>query len=218
MDIILYLIQLIQHLYKQNCWLVLFICKYIPLKQWAYDDSKSPAYQKFKIDELPRIISYEQDWKWNDLITYYEQRYGKTIKPTFRRVECDIPDDCSCPVCNAPKPYLTWNDGKKKSQIRCKVCLNLHSPSDDNRFSKTHKLRCPHCSCILEPIKNRKHFIIHKCKNSKCPFYLHNLKKVKKEHISEEKCKYKLHYIYREFTIDFFRMDLNSLPDRKSVV
>lgn len=216
MDIILYLIQLIQHLYKQNCWLVLFICKYIPLKQWAYDDSKSPAYQKFKIDELPRIISYEQDWKWNDLITYYEQRYGKTIKPTFRRVECDISDDCTCPVCNAPKPYLTWNDGKKKSQIRCKVCLNLHSPSDDSRFSKTHKLRCPHCARILEPIKNRKHFIIHKCKNSKCPFYLHNLKKVKKEHLSEEKSKYKLHYIYREFTIDFFRMDLNSLPKNAS--
>lgn len=172
MDIILYLIQLIQHLYKQNCWLVLFICKYIPLKQWAYDDSKSPAYQKFKIDELPRIISYEQDWK--------------------------------------------WNDGKKKSQIRCKVCLNLHSPSDDNHFSKTHKLLCPHCSRILEPIKNRKHFIIHKCKNSKCPFYLHNLKKVKKEHLSEEKSKYKLHYIYREFTIDFFRMDLNSLPKNAS--
>lgn len=216
MDIILYLIQLIQHLYKQNCWLVLFICKYIPLKQWAYDDSKSPEYQKFKIDELPRIISYEQDWKWNDLIPYYEQRYGKTIKPTFRRVECDIPDDCSCPVCNAPKPYLTWNDGKKKSQIRCKVCLNRHSLSDDNRFSKTHKLRCPHCSRILEPIKNRKHFIIHKCKNPKCPFYLHNLKKVKKEHLNGEKGKYKLHYIYREFTIDFFRMDLNSLPKNAS--
>lgn len=216
MDIILYLIQLIQHLYKQNCWLVLFICKYIPLKQWAYDDSKSPAYQKFRIDELPRIISYEQDWKWNDLIPYYEQRYGKTIKPTFRRVECDIPDDCTCPVCNAPKPFLTWNDGKKKSQIRCKVCLNRHSLSDDNRFSKTHKLRCPHCSRILEPIKNRKHFIIHKCKNPKCPFYLHNLKKVKKEHLNKEKGKYKLHYIYREFTIDFFRMDLNSLPKNAS--
>lgn len=216
MDIILYLIQLIQHLYKQNCWLVLFICKYIPLKQWAYDDSKSPKYQKFKIDELPRIFSYEQDWKWNDLIPYYEQRYGKTIKPTFRRVECDIPDDCTCPVCSAPKPYLTWNDGKKKSQIRCKVCLNRHSLSDDNHFSKTHKLRCPHCSRILEPVKNRKHFIIHKCKNPKCPFYLHNLKKVKKEHLNEQKNKYKLHYIYREFTINFFRMDLNSLPKNAS--
>lgn len=216
MDIILYLIQLIQYLYKQNCWLVLFICKYIPLKQWAYDDSKSPAYQKFKIDELPRIISYEQDWKWNDLIPYYEQRYGKTIKPTFRRVECDIPDECTCPTCNAPKPYLTWNDGKKKSQIRCKVCLNLHSPSDDNRFTKTHKLRCPHCSHILEPIKNRKHFIIHKCKNPKCSYYLHNLKKVNKEHLPDDKNKYKLHYIYREFTIDFFRMDLNTLPKNAS--
>ena len=30
------------------------------------------------------------------------------------------------------------------------------------------------------------------------------------------KNKYKLHYIYREFTIDFFRMDLNSLPKNAS--
>ena len=49
MDIILYLIQLIQQLYKQNCWLIQFICKYIPLKKWAFDDSHSPnAYYKKK--------------------------------------------------------------------------------------------------------------------------------------------------------------------------
>ena len=216
MDIILHLIQLIQYQYKIIGQLLNFICKYIPLKQWAFDDSHSPEYQKFKIDELPRIISYEQDWQWDNLISYYEKRYGKTVKPTFRRTECDIPDDCICPTCKAPKPYLSWNDGKKKSQIRCKVCLNLHSPSQDNRFSKTHKLRCPHCSHILEPVKNRKHFIIHKCKNSKCPYYLHNLKKVNIQHLSEEKYKYKLHYIYREFQTDFFKMDLNSLPKNAS--
>lgn len=218
MDIILYLLQLIQYLYQQNCWLINFICKYIPLKQWAFDDSHSPKYQKFKIDELPRIISYEQDWKWNDLIPYYEKRYHKTIKPTFRRTECDIPDDCTCPTCNAPKPYLSWNDGKKKHQIRCKVCLNLHSPSEDNRFSKSSKLRCPHCSNILVPKKNRKHFVIHKCTNPKCPYYLHNLKKVDKKDLAEDygKNKYKLHYIYREFQIDFFKMDLNSLPKNAS--
>lgn len=68
MDIILYLIQLIQHLYKQNCWLVLFIRKYIPLKQWAYDDSHSPKYQKFKINTLPKIICHKQDWQWSDLL------------------------------------------------------------------------------------------------------------------------------------------------------
>ena len=35
-----------------------------------------------------------------------------------------------------------------------------------------------------------------------------------KESLREDhdKNKYKLHYIYREFTVDFFRMDLNSLP------
>ena len=30
------------------------------------------------------------------------------------------------------------------------------------------------------------------------------------------KNKYKLHYIYREFTVDFFAMDLNSLPKNAS--
>ena len=162
MNIILYLLNFIKYQQKIICQILNFICKYIPLKQWAFDDSHSPKYQKFKVDVLPRIISYEQDWKWNDLIPYYETRYGKTIKPMFRRTECDIPDDCTCPVCNAPKPYLSWNDGRKKSQIRCKVCLNLHSPSKDNRFSKSNKLRCPHCSNILVPKKNRKHFVIHK--------------------------------------------------------
>ena len=135
MDIILYLLNLIQELYQQNCWLINFICKYIPLKQWTHDDSHSPKYQKFKIDELPRIDNFKQDWDWNDLISYYKVRYGKVIKPMFRRVECDIPQDCSCPACNAPVLYLSWNAGKKKSQIRCKVCQTHFSPTRDNRFS-----------------------------------------------------------------------------------
>lgn len=44
------------------------------------------------------------------------------------------------------------------------------------------------------------------------------LKKVDREHLDEKhgKSKYKLHYIYREFTIDFFKMDLSSLPKNAS--
>lgn len=70
----------------------------------------------------------------------------------------------------------------------------------------------------LVPKKSRKHFIIHKCVNPKCPYYLKNLKKVDKADLKEDygKNKYKLHYIYREFTLDFFRMDLNSLPKNAS--
>lgn len=216
MDIILYLLQIIQYLYQQNCWLITFICKYIPLKQWAFDDSHSPKYQKFKTDELPRIGYRQDEWDWQILIPYFEHKYHKKIKPITRRKPCSIPEDCKCPSCNAPQPYLYPNNGSG-GQIKCKVCDTTFSPNE-NRFSKQFTLRCPHCGNALVPKKHRKHFILHKCVNPKCPFYLHNLKKVDKEHLEKEygKNEYKLHYLYREFTIDFFRMDLNTLPKNAS--
>ena len=216
MDIILYLLHTIQDLYRQNCWLIQFICRYIPLKQWAFDDSHSPKYQKFKTDELPKIEYHHHEWDWRLLIPYFEFRYNVKIKPIARRKECNIPDDCTCPFCNAPKPYLYRNNGTK-GQILCKVCDTKFSPQE-NRFSKLTSLRCPHCNHSLVHKKDRKHFIVHKCINPKCPYYLHNLKKVDKEllEIEHGKSKHKLHYIYREFTVDFFKMDLNSLPKNAS--
>ena len=77
MDIITYLLSLIQSLYQQNCWLINFICRYVPLKQWAFDDSHSPKYQKFKTDELPLITDFRQDWTYKEFIPYIEERYGK---------------------------------------------------------------------------------------------------------------------------------------------
>ena len=216
MNIILYLLQIIHQLYQQNCWLLNFICRYIPLKQWAFDDSHSPKYQKFKIDELPKIVYNHQDWDWKDLNSYYAWKYGKPVKPINRRKECDIPEDCTCPSCHAPQPYLYRNNGKA-GQLMCKICGVPFAP-DENRFSKALTLKCPHCSHTLTRKKDRKHFIIHKCVNPKCPYYLHNLKKVDKEDLDEDygKNKYKLHYIYREFTMDFFKLDLNSLPTNAS--
>ena len=212
MNIILYLLNIIQYQYKIIGQLFNFICRYIPLKQWAFDDSHSPKYQKLKIDKLPKIISYKQDWDWTDLIGYYEQRYHKTIKPVFRHGECNVSEDLRCFSCNAPFHYLMWNDGKKQTQILCKVCQSRFKPNAESRFSKTHVLKCPHCNHTLVHTKDRKHFVIHKCINPKCPYYLRNLKKVDKADLQKNKYKYKLHYIYREFQIDFFRMDLNSLP------
>lgn len=198
-----------------NRWLILFICRYIPLKQWAHDDSHSPKYQKFKVDKLPKILYYEK-WDYKDYIPYLEWRYGKQIKPVARRKECDIPEECTCPRCNAPKPFLYKNNGAK-GQILCKVCSTAFSP-EENRFTKPFTLRCPYCSRALVRKKERKQFVVHKCVNPKCPYYLHNLRKVDKEDLKEDygKNKYKLHYIYREFTVDFFRMDLNSLPKNAS--
>lgn len=213
-SIILQLLTIIQYQYRQICWLLLFITKYIPLKQWAFDDSHSPKYQKFKTDILPNVIHYETvEYQW--LLEYYKQRYGKVVKPVARRSESDIPEECTCPRCNAPMPYLYKNNGSK-GQLCCKVCATTFSPSE-NRFSKQHTLRCPYCSHSLVPKKNRKHFIIHKCINPKCSYYLHNKTKVPKEELKGyKKNNYKLHYLYREFTVDFFKMDLDTLPKNAS--
>lgn len=207
-SIILYLISIIQEQYKQICYLLLFICKYIPLKQWAFDDSHSPEYQKFKVDKLPTVYT-PATFDYQLYIAYIEHRYGYLIKPVKRRSEADIPKDLVCPRCGAPHDYLYNNNGSK-GQLMCKVCEELFN--SDNIYKHTIELRCPYCGNILVPKKERKCFRIHKCINRKCFYYLANERKLPPGLKSEEKHKYKLHYIYREFTMDFFRMDLHSLP------
>lgn len=119
-------------------------------------------YQKFKIDELPKILPCEV-CHYCDYIPYIQWRYG----PVRRRSVCDISDDCKCPRCNAPKPYL-YKNNDSKGQILCKVCDTRFTP-DESRFYRHTSLRCPHCLNTLVPRKQRKHFIIHKCINPKCP-------------------------------------------------
>lgn len=99
-----------------------------------------------------------------ELIPYFEKRYGKKICPVNRRSECDIPEECCCPRCGAPKPFL-YKNNDSKDQLLCKVCDTRFSP-EDSRFSSV-KLRCPHYGNALVPKKSRKHFIIHKCVNPK---------------------------------------------------
>lgn len=94
-----------------------------------------------------------------------------------------IQDNCTCPRCDAPKPFLYKNNGSK-GQLLCKIC-DARLPPDESRFSPV-KLRCPHCGHTLVPKKERKHFIIHKCVNTKCPYYLYNLKKVDKKDLRED--------------------------------
>jgi len=214
-SIIHYLLIQNQYLLQIISYLCNFICKFIPLKQFIFDDSNSPDYQKFKTDKLPHVLKREI-WHYTDYIPYIKDRYGIDIKPINRRKPCDIPDDMICPCCNAPKPYLYKNNGSK-GQIWCKVCSNKFKP-DESRFKKIFSLRCPYCNHSLFPVKERKHFTVHKCINQKCSYYLKNLKKVKKTDLDEPygKNKYKLHYIYREFNINFFKMDINSLPKNAS--
>ena len=202
-----YLLQIISYLFK-------FICKFIPLKQFAFDDSNSPDYQKFKTDKLPVIKPFEKlDYEF--LIEYYYWRYKKRIKPINRRNGNEIPDSVICPRCGAPHTYIYDNNGGKGEYL-CKVCSLTFDTG--KRVTKKLKLTCPYCGHALVPKKDRKHFTVHKCVNTMCSYYIQNLKKVKKKDLDDPygKNKYKLHYIYREFNFDFFKMDINSLPKNAS--
>lgn len=95
----------------------------------------------------------------------------------------------------------------------CKVC--------DLKFSKKNtdlkplKLLCPYCGRVLSFKKKRKNFNIHKCVNNSCPYYANALKSLSPEDLLEyekDEHKFKLRYIYREFTIDFFKVDLSTMP------
>ena len=211
MDIILYLVSLCQQLYQQNRMLLALLCRYIPLRQWAFDDSHSPKYEKFKTDELPKIIPVpHKDWK--HLTREYQRTHdGKILAPVRRRKDCTIPADTRCPCCNAPADYIYRNNGSK-GQFLCKVCSFLFS-AEKNRFQKAYELRCPFCSHSLVPIKDRKEFRIWKCVNRDCSYYQNNLKKVDPDS-PNGKSDYKLHYLYREFSVDFFKMKLTDFSSK----
>ena len=169
---------------------------------------------RFKIDKLPVIKPFiRQDWQF--LLEYYQWKYGKPVKPVQRRNGKSIPEDTICPLCGAPHHYIYDNNGGN-GQYQCKVCGQTFSSGEV--VTTPIRLTCPHCGNTLVAKKDRKFFRVHKCVNPKCPYYLHNLKKVEQKDLDADhgKNKYKLHYIYREFTVDFFAMDLNSLPKNAS--
>ena len=187
--------------------LLTFIARYIPLKQKIHDDSMSPKYQKFKVDRLPIIKRYEKvDWQF--LQEYYKWKYGKEQKPIRRRKTCGVGEDVVCPRCHAPADYIYDNNGGR-GECLCKICGELFVPGHK---TTALQLKCPYCRHSLVRKKDRSCFVIHKCVNPKCSYYRNNLKLVPKGTPKEDRHKYKLHYIYREFSIDFFKMDMTSLP------
>lgn len=208
-SIILFLFNYIHSLYEYIYQLLLFITRTNSFRQWRHDELHSPKYQKFKTDKLPIIRKfYQQDHIF--LIEYYQYKYSKTIKPIKRRKDSNVSEEVCCPRCNAPHDYIYNNNGDK-GQFLCKVCDEKFN--ECNNVTKPLKLLCPYCNNSLEKVKSRKFFFIHKCKNLKCSYYLKNKRKIPKDISHADKSKYKLHYIYREFTVDFFAMDLNKLPD-----
>ena len=209
----------IQELNKQILFLFKFIVKNIPLNlEKSKDDSLfSPKYNKLKVDKLP-IIHVPEKKDYKQLLEQYIKEYGKPLKPIKSRGKNPVPDDVHCPCCNAPHIYIYDNTGGR-GQFSCKICSTNFSRH--NWIDNPIELHCPHCGHSLSLEKKRKLFNIHKCRNNNCSYYQNSLKALSKDDIEEYKNnpeKFKLHYIYREFKIDFFKVDLYSLPKNASTL
>ena len=207
----------IQELNKQISFLFKFIVKNIPLNLEKSKDNSlySPKYNKLKVDSLPIIKVHEKkDYKL--LLQQYLTEHDKPLKPIKSRGKHPVPSDVHCPCCNAPHEYIYDNTGGR-GQFLCKVC-DTHF-NRQNYMDNPSELCCPHCGKALELKKKRKLFNIHKCTNPNCSYYKNSLNSLSKDDLEEYKSnpnKFKLHYIYREFKIDFFKIDLYSLPKHAS--
>lgn len=117
-----------------------------------------------------------------------------------------VPEYINCPECNAPHQYLYFNNGEKRSQIKCKVCGTTFNPERD-LTRKTAVFKCPYCNYSLYFWKQTAEMTIHKCANDNCPKYLKELKKLnakEKKLVKTHSSQFKLRYQYREyhFTIE----------------
>jgi transposase-like protein len=124
-----------------------------------------------------------------------------------------------CPVCNAPHDYLYYNDGKKKSQLRCKVCGHLFQAGQRFRKNEKSKYFCPYCDHALFRWKARKEVTLYKCCNDNCQHRVQALAKLnpaeralQKKHSSQ----FKLNYQYREYHYKPQEL-VHSAPDRPIV-
>jgi len=135
------------------------------------------------------------------LLAEYESRTSKSLKPVnVRNPKNRVPEHTRCPHCNAPHTYIYFNDGKKRSQIKCKVCgdvFQLHM-----RFRKAVKYFCPYCFKALFTWKVRDEVTIYKCPNHDCPHRkgkINTLNNDEKKLRKERSSQFKIHYQYRDY-------------------
>ena len=180
---------------------------------------KHPNYRNFFVDpesplkaptpKAPRL-------NWKELLSNYQKERGHPLLPVNNKnLKTKAPKGPLCKVCGAKAEYLYFNDGKKRSQLKCKVCSSLSQVHPRHR-SKA-KYFCPHCGSSLYLWKERKDVSIYKCDNDKCSHFLANKAKLNFAERLLTKVKssqFKLRYQFREY--HFTQEELRySAPEEK---
>lgn len=180
---------------------------------------KHPHYRQFVVDPNPPRTAppppkaHEPTLDWRRLRADYEAQHGRPLLPVKRRSpDSHVPDGHTCAHCGAPNEYLWFNDGKLRSQLRCKVCGKV-SPVQ-RRLRKTERATfwCPHCDKPLYRWKVKPDATLYKCGNDHCPAYLRaraKLNRTEKKLRKEKSSQFTVRYIYRDY---HFRRDQLRLP------
>jgi transposase-like protein len=170
-------------------------------------EDKPQYYREYRVDTVPPLpAGIEKELlDWRALKSEKERLTGKPVKPVKHRADKKPPVGCRCHHCGAPIEYLYLNNGKLKSQVKCKIC-DKTSPTHNARRERKTIYRCPHCSNALYQWKRGEYYTTYKCPNYQCPRYLANKERLPAEanetrDLNKYDPNYKLHYQYREYHI-----------------
>ena len=169
-------------------------------------NKKHPNYRNFSTDpfaplDAADIVKHHPQLDYKSILIEYENKHGKPLKPVnIRDNKNRVPEQIQCPHCSAPHEYIYFNDGKKRTQLKCKVCS--HTFQLHKRFSHKTKFFCPYCLKALFKWKQHDEVTIYKCGNNKCPHRIGKLNKLNKDEKNLRKQKssqFKINYQYREY-------------------
>jgi len=184
---------------------------------------KYPNWRNFYVSpEVPIPAKEESGPKlnWKELLKQYEKEHGESLKPVNHKDNKTIvPEGTICRICGAPSIYLYFNDGKKRSQIYCKVCFSLSPVHPRDRETLKTRYFCPFCEHALFLWKKKDGALTYKCDNDKCPHYLENRAKLNLRERILAKIKpsqFKLRYQFKEYHFTNEQLMLPS-PERKNI-
>jgi len=187
---------------------------------------KHPNYRKFYVDprapltERPEPQQSSPSVDYKDFLASYYEKHGKHLLPVkHRNNSLKVPKRVRCPHCNAPCNYIYYNDGKKKTQLRCKVCSYVFQLEKRYRNALKAKYYCPYCFRALFKWKERKEVTIYKCDNDNCPLRLQALSKLNAAEKLMRKLRlsqFKLSYQYRDYHFTIEQLE-HSSPNKPKV-